>query len=81
MRWNLPSACAPQIQVLLLAYLLPQLYRPLHLCVALIGLEVWSHKDKIVVSPNSEVTLNNFLHWWEAELLGRKPHKNAQLVT
>ncbi|NXP83314.1 ADAM8 protein, partial [Ramphastos sulfuratus] len=58
-----------------------KLYQPLHLRVALIGLEVWSHKDKIVVSPNSEVTLENFLQWREAELLRRKPHDNAQLVT
>ncbi|KAF1398651.1 Disintegrin and metalloproteinase domain-containing protein 8, partial [Spheniscus mendiculus] len=58
-----------------------KLYQPLRLRVALIGLEVWSHKDKIVVSPNPEVTLDNFLHWREAELLRRKPHDNAQLIT
>ncbi|NXH76940.1 ADAM8 protein, partial [Hydrobates tethys] len=58
-----------------------KLYQPLRLRVALIGLEVWSHKDKIVVSPNPEVTLDNFLHWREAELLHRKPHDNAQLIT
>ncbi|NXD78382.1 ADAM8 protein, partial [Halcyon senegalensis] len=58
-----------------------KLYQPLHLRVALIGLEVWSHKDKIMVSPNPEVTLDNFLHWRETELLRRKPHDNAQLIT
>ncbi|NXT31724.1 ADAM8 protein, partial [Pelecanoides urinatrix] len=58
-----------------------KLYQPLRLRVALIGLEVWSHKDKIVVSPNPEMTLDNFLHWREAELLRRKPHDNAQLIT
>ncbi|NXS76164.1 ADAM8 protein, partial [Pandion haliaetus] len=58
-----------------------KLYQPLRLRVALIGLEVWSHRDKIVVSPNPEVTLDNFLHWREAELLRRKPHDNAQLIT
>ncbi|NXV45058.1 ADAM8 protein, partial [Uria aalge] len=58
-----------------------KLYQPLHLRVALVGLEVWSHKDKIVVSPNPEVTLDNFLHWREVELLRRKPHDNAQLIT
>uniref|UniRef100_A0A663LKA7 ADAM metallopeptidase domain 8 n=1 Tax=Athene cunicularia TaxID=194338 RepID=A0A663LKA7_ATHCN len=60
---------------------LEPLYQPLRLRVALIGLEVWSHKDKIMVSPNPEVTLDNFLHWREAELLRRKPHDNAQLIT
>ncbi|NWX46120.1 ADAM8 protein, partial [Steatornis caripensis] len=58
-----------------------KLYQPLRLRVALMGLELWSHKDKIVVSPNPEVTLDNFLHWREAELLRRKPHDNAQLIT
>ncbi|KFP64046.1 Disintegrin and metalloproteinase domain-containing protein 8, partial [Cariama cristata] len=58
-----------------------KLYQPLRLRIALIGLEVWSHKDKILVSPNPEVTLDNFLHWREAELLRRKPHDNAQLIT
>ncbi|NWI52620.1 ADAM8 protein, partial [Calyptomena viridis] len=58
-----------------------KLYQPLHLRVALIGLEVWNHKDKITVSPNPEVTLDNFLHWRESELLHKKPHDNAQLIT
>ncbi|NXS43277.1 ADAM8 protein, partial [Balaeniceps rex] len=58
-----------------------KLYQPLRLRVALIGLEVWSHKDKIMVSPNPEVTLDNFLQWREAELLRRKLHDNAQLIT
>ncbi|XP_051655576.1 disintegrin and metalloproteinase domain-containing protein 8 [Manacus candei] len=58
-----------------------KLYQPLRLRVALIGLEVWNHKDKITVSPNPEVTLDNFLHWRESELLRRKPHDNAQLIT
>ncbi|NXC03159.1 ADAM8 protein, partial [Orthonyx spaldingii] len=58
-----------------------KLYQPLHLRVALIGLEVWNHRDKITVSPNPEVTLDNFLHWRELELLRKKPHDNAQLIT
>uniref|UniRef100_A0A8C3MV72 Uncharacterized protein n=1 Tax=Geospiza parvula TaxID=87175 RepID=A0A8C3MV72_GEOPR len=67
---RLPLGCVP-----------PQLYQPLRLRVALIGLEVWNHKDKITVSPNPEVTLDNFLHWRESELLRKKPHDNAQLIT
>ncbi|XP_037996560.1 disintegrin and metalloproteinase domain-containing protein 8 isoform X1 [Motacilla alba alba] len=58
-----------------------KLYQPLRLRVALIGLEVWNHRDKITVSPNPEVTLDNFLHWRESELLRKKPHDNAQLIT
>ncbi|NXO99502.1 ADAM8 protein, partial [Certhia brachydactyla] len=58
-----------------------KLYQPLRLRVALIGLEVWNHRDKITISPNPEVTLDNFLHWRESELLRKKPHDNAQLIT
>lgn len=49
--------------------------------MALIGLEVWNHRDKITVSPKPEVTLDNFLNWRESELLRKKPHDNAQLIT
>ncbi|NXI69927.1 ADAM8 protein, partial [Anseranas semipalmata] len=58
-----------------------KLYQPLGLRVALIGLEVWSNRDKITVSRNAEVTLENFLRWRETELLKRKQHDNAQLIT
>ncbi|NXO64610.1 ADAM8 protein, partial [Phainopepla nitens] len=58
-----------------------KLYQPLRLRVALIGLEVWNHRDKITVSPKPEETLDNFLHWRELELLRKKPHDNAQLIT
>ncbi|NXH94333.1 ADAM8 protein, partial [Pachycephala philippinensis] len=58
-----------------------KLYQPLRLRVALIGLEVWNHRDKITVSPKPEETLDNFLHWRESELLRKKPHDNAQLIT
>lgn len=47
----------------------------------MIGLEVWSNRDKITVSRNAEVTLENFLRWREMELLKRKQHDNAQLIT
>lgn len=80
-RWDLPSAAAAQIQALSGLCPPPQLYQPLRLRVALIGLEVWNHRDKITVSPNPEVTLDNFLHWRESELLRKKPHDNAQLIT
>uniref|UniRef100_A0A674IR39 ADAM metallopeptidase domain 8 n=1 Tax=Terrapene triunguis TaxID=2587831 RepID=A0A674IR39_9SAUR len=58
-----------------------QLYQTLNIRVALIGLEVWSYKDKITVSPNPDTTLDNFLHWRETELLQKKKHDNAQLIT
>ncbi|CAM4699869.1 disintegrin and metalloproteinase domain-containing protein 8 isoform X1 [Lepidochelys kempii] len=58
-----------------------KLYQTLNIRVALIGLEVWSYKDRITVSPNPDTTLDNFLHWRESELLQKKKHDNAQLIT
>ncbi|XP_039337591.1 disintegrin and metalloproteinase domain-containing protein 8 isoform X2 [Mauremys reevesii] len=58
-----------------------KLYQTLNIRVALIGLEVWSYKDRITVSPNPDTTLDNFLHWRETELLQKKKHDNAQLIT
>uniref|UniRef100_A0A8C2YCC2 ADAM metallopeptidase domain 8 n=1 Tax=Coturnix japonica TaxID=93934 RepID=A0A8C2YCC2_COTJA len=58
-----------------------KLYQPLGLRVALIGLEVWSNRDKITVSSKAEETLENFLRWREKDLLKRKQHDNVQLIT
>ncbi|XP_021237519.1 disintegrin and metalloproteinase domain-containing protein 8 isoform X2 [Numida meleagris] len=58
-----------------------KLYQPLGLRVALIGLEVWSNRDKITVSRKAEETLENFLRWRETDLLKRKQHDNVQLIT
>ncbi|XP_074856095.1 disintegrin and metalloproteinase domain-containing protein 8 isoform X2 [Carettochelys insculpta] len=58
-----------------------KLYQTLNIRVALVGLEVWNYKDRIAVSPNPDTTLDNFLHWRETELLPKKKHDNAQLIT
>ncbi|XP_069741374.1 disintegrin and metalloproteinase domain-containing protein 8a isoform X2 [Narcine bancroftii] len=58
-----------------------KLYRSLNIRVALVGLEVWTHSDKIAVSSNPDTTLDNFLRWRKRELLLKKKHDNAQLVT
>ncbi|KAM8870277.1 disintegrin and metalloproteinase domain-containing protein 12 isoform 7-T7 [Spinachia spinachia] len=55
-------------------------YRPLSVRVALTGLEIWSHSDKIQVEKSPTDTLNNFLEWRTRELLPRLRHDNAQLV-
>ncbi|KAM4702865.1 disintegrin and metalloproteinase domain-containing protein 8 [Rhinophrynus dorsalis] len=58
-----------------------KLYRSLNFRVALIGMEVWSNRDKINVSPNAGVTLDNFLTWRKSDLLRKLRHDNAQLIT
>ncbi|PIO34809.1 Disintegrin and metalloproteinase domain-containing protein 8 [Aquarana catesbeiana] len=58
-----------------------KLYRSLNFRVALIGMEIWTKRDKIVVSSNAGVTLDNFLSWRKSDLLRKKMHDNAQFVT
>uniref|UniRef100_G1SSB2 ADAM metallopeptidase domain 15 n=1 Tax=Oryctolagus cuniculus TaxID=9986 RepID=G1SSB2_RABIT len=63
------------------ALLLDTFFRPLNVRVALVGLEAWTQHDLVDVSPDAAVTLDNFLHWRQADLLPRLPHDSAQLVT
>ncbi|XP_072280006.1 disintegrin and metalloproteinase domain-containing protein 8 isoform X2 [Pyxicephalus adspersus] len=58
-----------------------KLYRPLNFRVVLMGMEVWTKRDKILVSSNPGVTLDNFLNWRKTDLLRKKMHDNAQLVS
>ncbi|KAM8924584.1 disintegrin and metalloproteinase domain-containing protein 8 [Pelodytes ibericus] len=58
-----------------------KLYRSLKFRVALIGMEVWTNKDKITVSPNAGVTLDSFLTWRKSNLLRKRHHDNAQFIT
>ncbi|XP_068438928.1 disintegrin and metalloproteinase domain-containing protein 8-like isoform X2 [Clinocottus analis] len=58
-----------------------KLYRPLNIRVVLVGLELWTDRDRIDVDVHSETTLDNFLLWRQADLLRRTDHDNAQFVT
>ncbi|XP_051522709.1 zinc metalloproteinase-disintegrin-like EoMP06 isoform X2 [Myxocyprinus asiaticus] len=58
-----------------------KLYRPLNIHVMLVGLEVWTDQDHIVVSESSDDTLSHFLDWRKKILLKRVKHDNAQFVT
>ncbi|XP_029820428.1 zinc metalloproteinase-disintegrin-like 4a [Manacus vitellinus] len=56
-------------------------YKALHIHVALVGLEVWTDGDKQPVSRNAGITLDTFSKWRRSDLLKRKGHDNAQLIT
>ncbi|XP_063749400.1 zinc metalloproteinase-disintegrin-like 8 [Eleginops maclovinus] len=58
-----------------------KLYRPLNIRVMLVGLEIWTYRDHIDVDSKSEIALDNFLLWRQADLLKRTKHDNAQFVT
>uniref|UniRef100_A0A8C2HE11 ADAM metallopeptidase domain 8b n=1 Tax=Cyprinus carpio TaxID=7962 RepID=A0A8C2HE11_CYPCA len=58
-----------------------KLYRPLNIRVMLVGLEVWTKQDQILVSLISDDTLSRFIEWRKSNLLKRVKHDNAQFVT
>lgn len=61
-------------------YLL-QVYKAINIYVALIGLEIWSDGDKCLLSQGAGFTLDSFSKWRLSDLLRRKRHDNAQLIT
>uniref|UniRef100_J3RY86 Metalloproteinase (Type III) 2b n=1 Tax=Crotalus adamanteus TaxID=8729 RepID=J3RY86_CROAD len=60
---------------------LNEIYRYLYIRVALVGLEIWSDGDLSNVTLSSGNTLDSFGEWRKRDLLRRKRHDNAQLLT
>nr|ABG26980.1 metalloproteinase isoform 3 [Sistrurus catenatus edwardsi] len=58
-----------------------EIYIPLNIRFALVGLEIWSNGDKITVQSSAHNTLHLFGNWRKRVLLKRKKHDNAQLLT
>nr|A8QL59.1 RecName: Full=Zinc metalloproteinase-disintegrin-like NaMP; AltName: Full=Snake venom metalloproteinase; Short=SVMP; Flags: Precursor [Naja atra]ABN72547.1 metalloproteinase [Naja atra] len=56
-------------------------YKILNIHVVLIGLEVWSDEDKILINGSSELTVRSFAAWRHSDLLKHKRNDNAQLLT
>ncbi|XP_017289473.1 disintegrin and metalloproteinase domain-containing protein 28 [Kryptolebias marmoratus] len=56
-------------------------YKPLRTFIALVGLEVWTHGDLISVTPPAGNNLDAFLKWRNTELVKRKNHDNAHLIS
>ncbi|XP_062858756.1 zinc metalloproteinase-disintegrin-like batroxstatin-1 [Trichomycterus rosablanca] len=56
-------------------------YRPQNIRVMLVGLELWTAEDQILVSLSIDDTLTRFTEWRKTDLLKRIKHDNAQFVT
>ncbi|XP_071391813.1 zinc metalloproteinase-disintegrin-like MTP4 [Centroberyx affinis] len=56
-------------------------YKPLRTFIALVGLDVWSSRDLISVTPPAGSTLDAFRTWRNSELTQRKKHDNAHLIS
>nr|Q98SP2.1 RecName: Full=Zinc metalloproteinase/disintegrin; Contains: RecName: Full=Snake venom metalloproteinase jararafibrase-2; Short=SVMP; AltName: Full=Jararafibrase II; Contains: RecName: Full=Disintegrin bothrostatin; Short=D-BTT; Flags: Precursor [Bothrops jararaca]AAK15542.1 bothrostatin precursor [Bothrops jararaca] len=61
--------------------IMKEAYRYLYIDIALTGVEIWSNKDMINVQPAAPQTLDSFGEWRKTDLLNRKSHDNAQLLT
>uniref|UniRef100_A0A7N6A2W0 ADAM metallopeptidase domain 28 n=1 Tax=Anabas testudineus TaxID=64144 RepID=A0A7N6A2W0_ANATE len=49
--------------------------------IALVGLEIWSSRDLINVTPPAGANLDAFMNWRNNDLLKRKPNDNAHLIS
>ncbi|KAJ8005869.1 hypothetical protein DPEC_G00122390 [Dallia pectoralis] len=56
-------------------------YKPYNTFVALVGLEVWSDRDKISVTPPAGANLDAFTKWRNSDLNKRTPNDNAFLIS
>ena len=57
-----------------------QLFRPLDMYVALVGVEVWTDGDKIEVVGEADKTMNNFLEYRRQFISPQHQNDNAQLI-
>jgi len=58
-----------------------QLFVPLNIFVALVGVVVWTEKDQIVLSADGNDALTHFLRYRRERLVNDHPNDNAQLLT
>ncbi|AWP06468.1 putative zinc metalloproteinase-disintegrin-like crotastatin [Scophthalmus maximus] len=56
-------------------------YKPMRTFIALVGLEIWSKADQISVTPPAGANLDAFMRWRNSELVKRKKHDNAHLIS
>ncbi|XP_034547051.1 disintegrin and metalloproteinase domain-containing protein 28 isoform X2 [Notolabrus celidotus] len=56
-------------------------YKSLNTFIALVGLEIWSNRDFIKVTPPAGANLNAFREWRNSDLIKRKKHDMAHLIS
>ncbi|XP_059821721.1 disintegrin and metalloproteinase domain-containing protein 28-like isoform X1 [Hypanus sabinus] len=71
-----------QERLITLAHYVNQIYqKQLDIQIFLVGIEVWTDKNKIGSSEDTAEALENFMQWRTKELVPRKHHDNAQLIS
>lgn len=66
---------------MLFLFIFFQLYIPLNIFVALVGVVVWTEYNEITLVSNGDTTLTNFLSYRREHLVKDHPNDNAQLLT
>jgi len=56
------------------------MYRQLGIYVVLVGVEVWSERNRINVTGVADETMNNFLEYRRSTISPRHRNDNAQLI-
>ncbi|KAM9822443.1 disintegrin and metalloproteinase domain-containing protein 9-like isoform X1 [Syngnathus typhle] len=64
-----------------LANIVDGIYMQLNVRVVLVGLEIWTRQNLISTEGGAGEVLSRFTQWREKELLPRRRHDSAQLVT
>lgn len=62
-------------------YLFLQLYVPLNIFIALVGVVIWTENNEAELSSDGDKTLKNFLVYRKTTLVKDHPNDNAQLLT
>ncbi|XP_004855378.1 disintegrin and metalloproteinase domain-containing protein 9 isoform X1 [Heterocephalus glaber] len=63
-----------------LANYLDSMYIMLNIRVVLVGLEIWTNRNLIIIAGGAGDVLGNFVQWREKFLITRRRHDSAQLV-
>ncbi|XP_078095508.1 disintegrin and metalloproteinase domain-containing protein 9-like isoform X2 [Mustelus asterias] len=67
-------------QMVQLANYLDGMYKSMNIRIVLVGLEIWSRGDQIIVEGGAGEVLGRFVQWREKELLPRRRHDSAHLI-
>ncbi|XP_041051324.1 disintegrin and metalloproteinase domain-containing protein 12-like [Carcharodon carcharias] len=71
-----------QERLITLAHHVNQIYhKELNIQIFLVGIEIWTTENKISSSQDTSKALLNFMKWRSKELVPRKHHDNAQLIS
>ncbi|XP_067842605.1 snake venom metalloproteinase BjussuMP-2-like isoform X2 [Heptranchias perlo] len=69
-------------RLITLAHHVNQIYhRQLNIQIFLVGIEIWTTENKVNFSQDSSEALLKFMKWRSEELVPRKHHDNAQLIS